>query len=454
MPQRSNPKAESRFKLRMSRTIELKLPAPHSGQQTVIQAAKRFNVVCCGRRWGKTVLGLDRLIQPALRGLPVAWFSPSYKYLADAWRELTDVLRPVTADANKQERHIDLIGGGSVEAWSLDSPDAGRGRKYKCVVIDEAAMVSDLETAWQQSIRPTLTDLQGDAWFLSTPKGINSYFAQLFNRGKDPEQLDWASWQAPTAGNPFIPPDEIEAARRDMSDLAFAQEYEGRFVSWEGAIFRRIVNALLPGPPLHGYTGANRHPGWRAPYEFVIGVDWGRTNDFTVFTVACLDGTICEIDRFRGLEYSLQRARLFGLRQRYQPSVILAEANAIGGPVIEQLRREGMTVRSFTTTNATKAEIIDALALAFEKDEIRIPEILNRDVLVGELQAYEAKTLPSGLIRYSAPDAGHDDTVMSLALAWRARKIASPFSTDPASIAARQEFGKRLLLGGFGNPWQ
>jgi hypothetical protein len=60
----------------MSKEIKLRLTALHPAQSLVIQQAKRFNVVCCGRRWGKTVLGMDRLIHPALQGKPVAWFAP------------------------------------------------------------------------------------------------------------------------------------------------------------------------------------------------------------------------------------------------------------------------------------------------------------------------------------------------------------------------------------------
>jgi len=52
----------------MSKEIKLQLPAPHAAQLRVIQEAKRFNVICCGRRWGKTVLGTDRLIHAALQG--------------------------------------------------------------------------------------------------------------------------------------------------------------------------------------------------------------------------------------------------------------------------------------------------------------------------------------------------------------------------------------------------
>lgn len=159
---------------------------------------------------------MDRLILPALQGKPVAWFGPNYRLLADVWRQLQTILEPAIARANQQERRLELHGGGVIEMWSLDSPDAGRGRAYALVVIDEAAMVANLEQAWQQGIRPTLTDLLGQAWFLSTPKGM-SYFKRLFDRGQDRGSKDWASWQMPTANNPYIRPEEIEAARLDLT---------------------------------------------------------------------------------------------------------------------------------------------------------------------------------------------------------------------------------------------
>lgn len=122
-------------------------------------------------------------------------------------------------------------------------------------MIDEAAMVANLEQAWQQSIRPTLTDLRGQAWFLSTPKGMN-YFKHLFDRGQDRSNLDWASWQMPTAVNPYIDSQEIEAARRDLTEAAFNQEYLALFVNWEGSVFRHVgrrgqcpVRSPAPGRP-------------------------------------------------------------------------------------------------------------------------------------------------------------------------------------------------------------
>lgn len=380
---------------------QIALMRPHAQQLAVLREKKRFNALCCGRRWGKTVIGIDRLVRPALRKFPSAWFAPTYRLLGDAWRTIVATLAPVIIEQNLAEHRIKILGGGVIECWSLDKPDAGRGRAYKAIVIDEAALVQDLEQAWQATMRPMLTDYQGEAWFLSTPKGIANYFHTLYQRGQDKNSLEWASWQMPTSTNPYIKPEEIEAARGDLTDLAFAQEYLAHFVSWAGQVFRRIMDAVKPIDMTHAA---------------MIGVDWGRTGDYTVFTALSRAGHILEIDRFRGIEYALQRDRLGAFWKRHGgQAYIIAEVNSMGGPVVEQLQRDGLPVIPFMTTNATKAAAIQALTLAFEREQIRIP---NDPVLIGELQAFEGKPMPSGLIRYSAPAGLHDDCVMSLAMAW------------------------------------
>jgi hypothetical protein len=327
--------------------------------------------------------------------------------LTDSWRELRSLLYPVTQAANVQEHRIELLGGGVVEMWSLDAGDTVRGRAYGCVVVDEAALAPNLERSWQEAIRPTLTDLSGEAWFLSTPRGMN-YFRALYDLGQDPERPDWASWQMPTAANPFISPAEIEAARQDMTEAAFGQEYLAEFISWEGAVFRYVREAATADPMAGPETG----------HEYAMGIDWGRSIDFTAMCV--LDVTaraMVALDRSNRIDYTVQRDRLRALYERWRPAAIIAESNSIGQPVIEALWRDGLPVQPFTTTNASKAAAIEALALAFERSEIRI---LPDPVLIGELQAFRAEPLPSGLMRYSAPAGQHDDTVMALALAWQA----------------------------------
>ena len=130
----------------------------HRGQRKVVRECKRFNVLQCGRRFGKTTLGMNLAIECAVKGGIVGWFSPTYKTMAEQMKEAAETLRPIITQYNKVEQQMRLMGGGVIDFWSLDNPNSGRGRKYKRIIIDEASVIRDLQEAWQQTIRPTLTD--------------------------------------------------------------------------------------------------------------------------------------------------------------------------------------------------------------------------------------------------------------------------------------------------------
>lgn len=350
-------------------------------------------------------LGIDRIAPVVLRGRPTAWFAPTYKILSASWRELKIALEPAIKYKSEQDHRLELIGGGELDMWSVDTDIVTRGRKYARVVLDEAALIKNLKMNWETAIRPTLADLRGDAWFLSTPRGMND-FKTLYDYGQNPSRPEWNSWQMPTSDNPFIMPEEIEAARQDITEGAFSQEYLAQFVVWEGAVFRKILEA----------ASAEERSGPDSAHLYVIGVDWGKSRDYTVFTV--IDVTtksMVYLERSNTVDYVIQRGRLKALNTLWKPFKIIAESNSMGVPIIEELQRAGLPVQPFYTGNISKALAIDALALAFEQGDVKI---LNEPVLLGELQAYQSQKTPTGLTKYGAPEGQHDDTVMSLALAW------------------------------------
>lgn len=224
----------------------IRLPRLHVAQHEVLRGARQFNVVVCGRRWGKTLLGRERAVRAALDGLPVGWFAPTYKVLDDAWRGLVRALAPVLVKPpDNQEYRMEIVGGGSVDAWSLTKPDAGRSRAYGVAIIDEAAMVMDLSAAWEGAIWPTLTDLEGSAWFLSTPRGYDD-FQKLWERGASTEEKwkEWASWQMPSWTNPHLPQAFIDSARATMDPRYFKQEYGASFEDMAGRVYFRFDRAL------------------------------------------------------------------------------------------------------------------------------------------------------------------------------------------------------------------
>lgn len=390
-------------------TVYLDLPGPHDAQSAILREAVRFNAICCGRRFGKSTMAILRLTGPMLDGHPVAYFCPTYKMLADQWRQFKTTLAPVTVSKLEQEHRLQLVTGGVLDMWSLDAPSSVRGRKYKRVAIDEAAMVPGLRDAWEQDIRATLTDLEGDADFYSTPKGHN-YFFELFNRGNG-DRDEWRSWQMPTSANPFIKASEIESARLELPERAFSQEYLAQFIEHEGQVFRNI-QACLDAP-------FDATPEQHKGHRIVAGGDWGKQLDFTVTSIVCADCKVEVVqDRFNQIDYAFQRGRLESLWREWDVSLIEIETNSIGMPIFEELQRSGLPVIGFETTPSSKPPLIESLALALERAEC---QWLNLPIATAELESYERKVSHvSGRSSYGAPVGMHDDTVMARALAWDA----------------------------------
>jgi len=207
------------------------------------------------------------------------------------------------------------------------------------------------------------------------------------------------------SGNPYIEASEVEAAKRDLPEIIYRQEYLAEFVDDAGGVFRRVQEAAILTP---------QEP--QAGRQYVAGVDVAASVDFTVVTV--LDAESKEMvymDRFNRVDYPVLIDRLESVYQRYHLSSMVVESNSIGRPVIDELVSRDLNIVPFTTTSATKQGIIQSLQSAFENGQILV---LDEPVLVGELLSFESKRNASGSFSYSAPDGMHDDCVMSLAIAW------------------------------------
>lgn len=230
----------------------IKLPKPHPAQQKVLDGMNKYNVVSAGRRLGKSEFGKIVACKKGgvLDGMNFGWFAPNNKYLLDAWNSMKQIFKPIARNISEQHHRITLINGAFVDFWTLDDPDAGRSRRYGRVVVDEAAKVKDLRYSWEEAIGPTLADFDGDAFFLSSPKGFN-YFRDIYQRGisEDVKWKDWSSWMIPTSANPYIRNEVIEEKRQTLPSIVFRQEYLGEFVDSGGTpIEREFIKNGEPNP--------------------------------------------------------------------------------------------------------------------------------------------------------------------------------------------------------------
>ena len=397
--------------------VEVRWPPPHPYQGLIVRCPARFIVVSAGRRFGKTRIGALMCVITALNGGRAWWIAPTYQIAQIGWEEVQKLAAQIPGTRIKQgDKIIYFPTGGWVQVRSALDPDSLRGRGLDLAVFDEAAFIR--ERAWTEAIRPALSDRQGRALFISTPFGRN-WFYRLWMRGKDPAQPEWASFRFPTSANPFIPASEIEAARTGVPALIFQQEYLAEFVDDSTGVFRKIELAQTAVEQARGVPTILDARGnvISEGHEYAIGVDWGKVNDFTVLSaIDLMTREQVALDRFNQIDYSVQLGRLYGLCERFPPKVLVVEQNSIGEPLIEQIRRKNLPVWPFTTGGANKQTLIEDLILAFEQEQIRI---LDDQIQAGELKEMEATRLPSGIIRYAAPEGSHDDTVMALALAWK-----------------------------------
>ena len=407
------------------------IPRLHDGQRRVVEEAARFNVVYCGRRFGKTVLGRERASRVLLDGGKVAWFAPDYTYLDRPWEDLKSALGPAIARASEQKRKLWLRTGGELHAYTLDKAEPARGEHFDLAIIDEAAIAPKLRRQWPSSIRPTLVDRRGSAWFLTTPQGRN-YAFELFERGQARDDADWRSWRMPSWSNPHVPREEIEAQRGQLPDWIFAQEYEAIPADEGGNPFGLASLSAAwglreTGPPL------------------VFGVDLAKSVDFTWVVGLDRAGAVVVSERWQGEPWDVTIRRISEI-VRGVPTLV--DSTGVGDPIVEALEREGLPVAGFKFTSSSKQTLLEGLSLAFQRGQIRHEDERLRAEL--EVFGYEIR---SGRVRYSAPSGHHDDGVIALALAvHHGREFglwATPSRdawTSPKSAAAREGATLRGLL--------
>jgi hypothetical protein len=326
---------------------------------------------------------------------------------------------------NDTDRLLMFPSGGSIRCKTAYDADTMRGDYADVLILDEYSMMKP--SAWDEVGAPMLLDNDGDAVFIFTPKRRNHAHSLYVNAVGD-DTGRWQAWHFASYENPYLSKAALAEIVRDMTQDAYKQEILAEFLSNEGAVFRNIgacMNASL-------FVQPAEHLG----HDIVIGCDWGKYFDYSVFSVGC---ATChrEIDRDRSniLDYHVQRQRLETLNLKWRPKIILAESNAMGEPIIETLVRDGLPVRGFATTSSSKPPLIENFMLVLEREEWQF----QADIIwTAELEAYE-RTVSASTSRssYSAPPGVHDDTVIARALMLRA--ASTFFGSDTLPVVDDNE---------------
>lgn len=249
----------------------------------------RFRVVNCGRRFGKTTLAVDQIKSCAVyREARIAYIAPTFQQARDiAWEQLKKDVANANAVVNESRLEIRLPNVHKTQSLIVlrgwESIETLRGQLFDLIVIDEVASMRNFWMLWQEVVRPTLTDRRGEAIFISTPKGYN-HFYELYSL--DPAQAkaypgqvqddQFKSFHFTSYDNPYIPQDEIDKAKNQLTEDRFAQEYMADFRKTEGLVYKEFDRETHVYDPKEILF---------ATREYIVGVDFGYTNPAAIISI-------------------------------------------------------------------------------------------------------------------------------------------------------------------------
>lgn len=219
-------------------------------QKTISNDPARFRVVVAGRRFGKTYLAINELAKFA------RYPNRRVLYIATTYRQAKNVIlndliqflaeKNWIKKINHSDLEITLVNNSVIALRSSDNREALRGTKWNFIVFDEFASM-DPET-YYSVLRPTLSDTGGHALFIGTPFGRN-HFWEIYNNAGALD--DWNSHTYTTLNGGQVPEAEIEAAKRDLDERTFNQEYNATFEDARGIIaYAFDKENLLKAPEL------------------------------------------------------------------------------------------------------------------------------------------------------------------------------------------------------------
>lgn len=431
---------------------------PHAGQIEIANAlianfrsATPATVVevIASRGWGKTLWLCCHVLIPYLEQHPnakVMWVAPTYQI---AMSPIEDVFKGV--DERTGKRWVPQYDDTGAKVWdfktgvagmtltwhngatvtfkSADSEDSIVSRGYNFIIIDEAALI--LERTFTQQILGTARKAGIKIFMITSPRGKKHWTYKYFLQGQDPAETDYLSFQHAWHKNPHFNMKQLAIVKRNLPEHLFRQEYLAEFIEEGDSVFRNL-DLVIEGTEI-AFESPQQE--WISPVtdkvinvgtplqrtksfaerRFVLAVDFAKSVDYTVMYVMDLDdGSCAYYKRMNKTDYRIVIREAANVCKSYNNCDMIFDATGVGQGLADFIANEDVIAHPFTFTNDSKSEIINALALSIEYQEITIPNIVT---VKNELSVFSFDITRTGKITYNAPSGHHDDVVCSLAMA-------------------------------------
>lgn len=402
--------------IRLLRELDKKNVQPHPAQVPVLKSKARFKIMCCGRRFGKTVIASKLAIQATRKENQMVWWvAPTYRVVKRGYEEILRQLPPdVLAKPAPPDSHFDagrqvvlhFKNGSRMEFFSAERPEGMLGAAVDYVVLDEAATMP--ARVWNQVIYPTLGDRLGKALLISTPRGHNWFYYEWL-RGQDESETDYESWTFRTQDNPLLPEGEADRMAAMMPQMEADQEIYAKWIAAGSSVF--ILEPFSIEDKKIQENGIVSGFGQNLKGTVFLGIDLARTNDWTVL-YGTMEDTRQNVyfERMQAIAWAEQRRRIrravATLRRNGAAHVTLLvdEGNA-GSVIVEDLMEAGYDVVGVNFTTH-KANMVRLLA-----NDLEAGKAFVLSEKISEFNSYQMDQTKSGKLTYSAPDGQHDDVV-------------------------------------------
>ena len=415
-------------------------PSQRPYQLECLASNARFKFYKIHRKAGKTALLVNEQVADTFKEKGIHWYvGPTYRQAKEiVWRdpEMLKKFYPpeLIEKKNESELTIENIIGSVLGIKGADDPDSLRGPNPKTVTLDEVYLMKK-EIVTEIILPIAFANPTMKLTLAGTPKATGKYWEDLFQEWKrrmEAGDPNYFVMELKASESGILSPEMLADAQATMTQEAFEQEFEVKYFGDGGVVFRGVDN-IVEGP--------YKEPPYDGRFTYKFGIDLAMHVDWTVCCGINRQTHRLEIfDRYNQIDYNLQKARIEAMLRRYGMADANVDQTGVGAPIVQDLQDRGLNVNGITFTESMKRNLVTNLAIWIEQRKIKIPAIPE---LIDELKIFGYEVLPSGRIRYGAPEGYHDDCVMALALAvWQLGSKMPPHTLEPKgkSTSSRLSF--------------
>lgn len=407
----------------MNVTFNIKLNKPQQDMLALIEKNK-FVFAAMSRQIGKSVLCkvlcTKWLLEP---NKEIGYITPSLKLAKKFFNDLTGIIpESLLVKSNASDLILQSVTGSTLYFYSAEQGNRIRGVTFDYLVLDEAAFYKEDTGAnhiWYSILQPTIKVKGKKIVMVSTPNGQSGFWYDLIQKALK-GQKGYAYIKRTIYDDSMCT--DIEEIKNSTPDLMFRQEFLCEFIAGANSFFTGYHNCYDDTMTFN----------WNQPLW--AGIDWSSTGkDETIVTFINGLNQIIQYNIEGDLDSKYRQ--IASLLNKYSLKGVYAEDNSIGSVMINELKkqmRQKNVLKPFTTTNDSKTEIVTELALSLEKEELTYNDLqLDR-----QLGAFGYSVSKTKKLTFEGKGE-HDDRVMSLALALKAKKDMVYYSASNFAFAGR-----------------